>query len=370
LNKSTARIIKAQDPEYSDPMSLRIQKIQKNLKNGDSYYIAGSSDIFYLSGFSGTSAKIVIKNDSTYFITDMRYEGMVEKLGINRNFQPVITKNYLKDIKKCLSRSNYVNITRSTPLNDYINLQKSGKRLKFSGLIMDLRMIKSPDEIENIKKAARINEKAISNLVKRIRCGVTESDISAEFEYYVKCNGAEGTSFSSIIAFDENSAIPHSMVSDRKLKTGSLILLDTGVKYGGYCSDLTRVVGFGIIDTRYKEILKNYGIVRKAKEIGVSYYIEGGLIKNAELKVREYLTKHGLEQYFTHSLGHSIGIDVHEPPSVNTKEKKRFKNGMVFTCEPGVYFPGKYGIRIEDDYLITEKGAEKLNGTSDALITA
>jgi Xaa-Pro aminopeptidase len=230
-------------------------------------------------------------------------------------------------------------------------------------------MIKIPAEIENIRKAAIINEKAINHLVKYMKAGVTESDLSAEFEYYIKCNGAESTSFSSIIAFNENSAIPHSIASNNKLKTGSLILLDTGVKYSGYCSDLTRVVCFGIIDIRYKEILKNYNTVRKAKEIGVSYYIEGGLIKKAELKVREYLTKYGLEQYFTHSLGHSIGIDVHEPPSVNTKEKNRFKNGMVFTCEPGVYFPNKYGIRIEDDYLITKKGAVKLNGTSDALIT-
>jgi Xaa-Pro aminopeptidase len=202
----------------------------------------------------------------------------------------------------------------------------------------------------------------------RLKEGVTEKDLSAEFEYYVRKAGAEGVSFSTIIAFNENAAVPHHGTSDTKLKPGSMVLMDSGVRYKGYCSDLTRVMAFGIIKNRFKDLQNHYNIVQNAKKTGVEYYKAGNIIKEADKKAREYLAEQGLEQYFTHSLGHSLGIDIHEPPGVSHKEELKFEPGMVLTCEPGLYFTGKYGIRIEDDYLITDNTPQKLGKLSDSLI--
>jgi Xaa-Pro aminopeptidase len=349
-------------------MKKRISKVISVLNGDQAYYISDPSDVFYLSGYRGTFGKIICRHKRAYFVTDPRYKGLVEKLGLSGTFEVIITKNFRQDLRIIFKGAPETLLNKNTLLADYLLVKELSLNVVFDNTVRDLRMIKDPAEINLIKKAVSINEKAIQHIQSLLKPGISENDLSAEFEYYIRKEGADSQSFPPIIAFNENAAVPHHGTSQSKLKNNTLVLIDSGVRYKGYCSDLTRVMAFGIIGARLKDIQKQYKSVQNAKKAGVGCYKDGVIIKEADRQAREYLGGLGLDRYFTHSLGHSIGIDVHEPPGVSQKEELKFEPGMVFSCEPGVYFDGKYGIRIEDDYLITDTAPIKLGKLSDSLI--
>jgi len=348
-------------------MHERIFKLLKSIPKKSIFYISNPSDIFYFSGFSGTFARIIAKQKRAYFITDYRYEKVAANLGLQKKYGLIITKNPPKDTEALLSGSNTVLMSRKTTIDEYFFIKKTVKNVEFSELAGEQRMIKDEEEIRLIKESVRISEKGIGHMLDIIKEGISEKDLATELEYFAKKQGAQDMSFPPIIAFGRNSNSPHHITSSKKLKKGDIILMDMGVKYRGYCSDLTRIIAFGIIEPHLKEVKKSYNPVKEAKKISVDLYRIGVFINKAEEKARGFLAKHGLERYFTHSLGHSLGIDIHEPPSCSLKEKGVFKKGMVLTCEPGIYLKD-YGIRIEDDYLVTENGPEKLGKMKDDLI--
>jgi Xaa-Pro aminopeptidase len=348
-------------------MKKRISALTALTDKKNAFYVSDPSDIFYLSGFSGTFGRIVCINGIAVFITDPRYGAAVKKSPIARDFEIHITKNFRSDLITLIDSKN-VMLGKNTPLSEYLIIKEACPCVIMDETVASMRMIKDSSEIELIKKSINICEKAFKHIRTFLRPGVSEMDISVEFEYFSKKAGADGVSFTPIIAFNENGAVPHHATSLRKLKVNTLVLVDSGVSYKGYASDLTRVFAFGIIQPRLRAIQKHYELVQKAKETGVACYKPGAPIKEAELAVRKYLAGCGLESFFTHSLGHSFGLNIHEPPSVNSKEERCFEKGMVFTCEPGIYLDNKYGIRIEDDYLITADGADKLGEYKDSLI--
>jgi Xaa-Pro aminopeptidase len=335
---------------------------------GGAGYISDPSDVFYLSGYTGTFGKIVRAGKKLYFITDTRYEGALTGSAIDGPFEIIITRSLKETLNLLYKNFRTVQCPKNIPLREYLMLMELGKKVLFDETLAGLRMLKDAEEITLIKKAAAINEKAILHLNSILKPGISEADLSVEFDYYIRKHGAEGPSFSSIIAFGPNSAVPHHGISPRKLKVNNIVLIDAGVKYMGYCSDLTRIIAFGIIKPHLRTVQYNYNLVQNAKKEALGFYKEGGLISDADLAARKWLAKYGMEGLFTHSLGHGIGIDVHEAPSFNRIETGRFKKGMVFSCEPGIYMDKKYGIRIEDDYLITDNGPEKLGKLSDSLI--
>jgi Xaa-Pro aminopeptidase len=349
-------------------LKKRISKLDPSLAATGAFYISDPSDVYYLSGFRGTFGKIVTRKKKSYFITDPRYEGAVVNSPIAETFDIVITRSFRESLDLLLKGTSVVKASKNISLQEYLALLDLGKKVEFDESVMALRMIKDPDEIGIIKKAVAINEKAILHLNSILKPGITELDLSIEFDYYIRKHGADSSSFSSIIAFGSNGAVPHHGTSSRKLKVNDLVLIDAGAKYKGYCSDLTRVIAFGIIKPRLLTIQFNYNLVQKAKKEALKFYKEGALIRDADIAARKYLDQYGLGRFFTHSLGHAIGLDIHEAPSVSGKETGRFKKGMVFSCEPGIYLDKKYGIRIEDDYLITGNMPEKLGKLSDSLI--
>jgi Xaa-Pro aminopeptidase len=346
----------------------RISKLIHSLATAEAFYISNPSDVFYLSGFQGTFGKIVASKKKAYFITDPRYAGALVNSSIAETFEIVITRSFKESLELLLKGNALVKISNNIALQEYLVLMGLGKKVKFDESVMDLRMIKDPNEISLIKKAVEINEQAILHLNSLLKPGITERDLSIEFDYYIMKHGADSASFSSIIAFGSNGAVPHHGTSSKKLKVNELVLIDAGVKYKGYCSDLTRVIAFGIIKPRLLTIQYNYNLVQTAKKEALKFYKNGALIREADIAARKYLDQYGLGRLFTHSLGHAIGLDIHEAPSVSGKEAGRFKNGMVFSCEPGIYFDKKYGIRIEDDYLIAGNVPDKLGKLSDSLI--
>lgn len=350
-------------------MITKLFKIKQSIKPGISFYVSDYENIFYLTGFNGSFARLIINNNKNYFITDKRYTGISEKTGIDKLYEVIITNNYKREITKILKNSKKILISPQTPLAEYLWFIESGRKPVISNVLSVLRTIKDSQEIEIIKKSVEITEKGILYILSILKNNITEVELANEFEYYIRKKGADSVSFPVIIAFGKNSSIPHYKTGIDKLKENTLILIDAGVKYKGYCSDLTRIIGYRIIKSHLKKCLLHYNIVKTAKKKATLFYKNRNLTAKPYIIVKKYLKKYRLDGCFTHSLGHGIGVEIHENPYINQKSVLRFKPGMIVTCEPGIYFPGEYGIRIEDDYLITTDSPIKLSEISDELIT-
>jgi Xaa-Pro aminopeptidase len=349
-------------------MEEKLIKLKRNLKLGNFFYVANQEDIFYLTGFSGSFSRVLISKEKNFFLTDKRYSGVAEQIGIDRLYEIIVTNDYKNEIKKIIKHAKEIFISPQTLLTEYLWLKDSGYKLNINNTISDLRMIKNENEVELIKKSIEITEKGILHIFSILKNNITETELSVEFEYYIKKAGADSISFSPIIAFGKNSAIPHYKTGQEKLKENTLILIDAGVKYKNYCSDLTRIIGYRIIKTHLKKYLKYYNIVKSAKNKSVLFFKDGNSVSKSHIFVENYLKRYKLNSLFTHSLGHGIGINIHEKPYINKKDNLKFKYGMIVTCEPGIYFSGEYGIRIEDDYMITENEPVKLSKLSDELL--
>ena len=195
-----------------------------------------------------------------------------------------------------------------------------------------------------------------------LSCGRSELEIAAELERFIRYHGAQSASFDIIVASGINSSYPHHLTSPKKLKSGESLVIDMGVNYRGYKSDLTRVFFLGKITLLVRRI---YDIVRNAQQKAIARIKPGSSIREVDEAARSYIAQKGYGRYFGHNLGHGIGLEVHEAPKISSRQEGRLKEGMVFTIEPGIYLPGKFGIRIEDLVLVTKKGCEVLSGSLD-----
>ena len=226
-------------------------------------------------------------------------------------------------------------------------------------------MIKSQREIDNIIKAQSITDLAFSEVLKDLKEGVSEIEIAAKIEYIFLKNGAE-IAFDSIVAFGENGASPHAHRTNRKLKSGDFVTMDIGAKWNGYCSDMTRTVGFGALS---QEQIDVYNIVLNAQQTAENSIRAGMSGHDADKISRDIISNAGYGEYFTHSLGHSVGVDIHEEIRLSPTAKDAIiKNNMVMTVEPGIYIPNKFGIRIEDTVLIKDNIANNLAKSDKKLI--
>lgn len=251
-------------------------------------------------------------------------------------------------------------------------------------------MIKKPEEIQAIEKACQLGDKTFNYILKKIKPGVTEKQLAFEIKFFIKKHGG-GTSFRPIVAFGANSSIPHHKTSNKQLATRELVLLDFGVKLNNYCSDMTRVVFFGKATNKQKHI---YETVLQAQKVAIEHLgrwqaerktprgwptrpersrrdglPRGGTIEAKEVDkvARDYIINAGFPT-MPHGLGHGVGLKVHEPPRLSPKSKNVLKPGMVFSIEPGIYLPGKFGIRIEDLVALTPSGLQILTQAPKEII--
>ncbi|ABM80317.1 M24 family metallopeptidase [Hyperthermus butylicus] len=235
------------------------------------------------------------------------------------------------------------------------------KELKLQDASKDIalmRALKEPWEIERMTEAARIAEAALNEALANLEPGVTELEIAAIIEREIRVRGAEDHSFPPIVAFGKNTVYPHAIPSARRrLEDGQPVLIDLGAVYKGYCSDMTRTVDFGGVGDEFTAALRT---VIDAVEAAIDAIEPGKKIGEVDAAARRILEKHGYAKYFIHSLGHGVGIDVHEYPRVSSDNNDELKPGMVITIEPGVYIPGKFGVRVEEMVLVTERGPRLL----------
>ncbi|MEI6846125.1 MAG: Xaa-Pro peptidase family protein [Candidatus Firestonebacteria bacterium] len=353
----------------------RLAKVREILarKKLDGLFIAAPVNRNYLSGFTGSTATLLLTQKTALFVTDARYTLQAGK-EVGPNFKIIeikTSKEYFRAFRDAVKTDRVKTLgveAGEITLTRYEALKKHLPGVKFSpesGLIEVLRETKSGEELARIRKAVEIAEAAFKKTLKKLKPGVLESEIAAELEYNMKLGGAEGIAFPTIVASGERGALPHGTASGKEIKAGELIVIDFGAVYQGYCSDLTRTVGLGIIN---QPKIKQYKVVYEAQQKAVSSIKSGVNLSVPDKKARNYLQKNGMEKYFTHGLGHGLGLQVHENPSISRKTKGIFKAGMVVTVEPGVYYNGSHGIRIENDVIVNDKGCELLGADQRKLL--
>ncbi len=333
------------------------------------------SDVRYISGFRGSTAIFLQTKRKNYLIVDFRYKEQSRKevfKGIDIVDIPFDKTSFeiLADLLK-RHKVKKVAIEGYTPSGYIKNLRKHTRGVRFyivSGLISKLRAIKNRDEIDKIRKAQHLTDRLFEWVLNNLRPGKqTEKELSFEMRMWAINNGADDLSFEPIVAGNERSSMPHARSSHAKIPEKGVLLLDFGVRYEGYCSDMTRTIWIGNdVDEDFK---KAYYVVLEAQERAISSLTFKGTRKAFDIDkvARDYINSTEFKDTFGHGLGHGVGLDIHEFPALSPKSKDVLRGGEIVTVEPGIYLEGKFGIRIED-MVITGKG-ENLTTSSKGLIT-
>lgn len=321
----------------------------------------------YFCGVDVAEGILVITDHFTVF-TDARYYSAAKV-----NFKSVGVKTHLlknlSDVSEYLALEGVkelgVDYTKTT-VKEFLDYEKFGFPIfDCSNDIENIKAIKSDEEIKNIERACCIVEKAYHSVIKTLKKGITERQVKDRLEELMTSFGAEGPSFDTIVAFGANSAVPHHETGDTVLQDNMVVLIDAGCKVNGYCSDITRTAFYGKPSA---EFINCYNAVKTANEKAICSITDGTMAKDADAFARGYLCEQGFGEYFTHSLGHGVGQEIHEFPTVSFKSQATLKNGMVFTIEPGVYLDGKFGIRIEDTVILLDGKVKRLYSDDKELI--
>lgn len=333
------------------------------------------TNVTYLTSYTGTNGFAIFTNKKIYLLTDARYLTAAKKLASqkSRNAQPKFNKIPLevinisdgltKEISKIIKAHKYKSLyfeEKHLNVGFYKHLSLELKPIKLKptlDLVEIHRAEKTPAELKNIAKAQEITDQVFKTLKKELKPGRTEKQIAWQIEILLRKYGAEENSFPSIVAFEEHSAIPHHQPTDKKLTKGEVVLIDMGLKFKRYCSDMTRTL-FTKPPNREQE--KVYQTVLAAQKKGIENIKPGRMCKNSDLSARKIIQKAGYAEYFGHSYGHGVGLDIHEAPTLSTKSPDKFKENIVVTAEPGIYLPGKFGIRIEDMLIVRKNSAKNL----------
>lgn len=337
----------------------------------DGLLITSDRNRRYITGFTGTAGVVLVTADEAFFITDFRYteQAANETTGfaIVEHKTPIHEEvaNQAKELglKKLGFEKQHVTYSVFEQYQSVLEAEF----VPTSSIIEKLRLIKTDDEIKILKEATKIADAAFEHILSYIKPGVKEIDVSNELEFFMRKQGATSSSFDIIVASGYRSALPHGVASEKEIQSGELVTLDFGALYKGYCSDITRTVAVGEISDELKKI---YDTVLQAQLRGMDGIKAGITGKEADDLTRDYIKEQGYGQYFGHSTGHGIGLDVHEGPGLSFRnDKQKLEPGMVVTVEPGIYVPNVGGCRIEDDTVVTETGNERLSHSSKELIT-
>ncbi len=322
----------------------------------------------YLTGFYSTDGYVITDADKCVYVADSRYFEAAEKNLRGSGIEVVlggkdVAYELLRGYKTLGIPFPIVSVSASCELTD------AGYGLQDSMPAFQTAMIvKSGEEIAHVRRACEIAEEAFLLLLPELKEGMTESEAAALLEYNMRKLGASGTSFDTICAFGANGSVPHYETGNCKLKFGDIVLIDFGCKVNGYCSDITRTFLFGD-DKKHGDFKKAYAEVYAAHELVKEKLTAGMTGREADEIARGYLRKAGLDRYFTHSLGHGIGLNIHEKPNLSPRSEGKLLNGMVFSDEPGVYLAGEFGIRIEDSVMLKDgKVVSFMNKTERNLV--
>ncbi len=320
------------------------------------------SGIAYVSGFSGSFAVAIVSHKGNFLITDSRYYTQAAqqstfqlvKLESGEKVEDLAAEIFSHHgMKKIGFESDKITHAR------FLSFSRAAGDVDFvesNSLVTDLRAVKSAEEIERIKEAVRIAEESLTETLNVIKAGKSEVEIAAALEYEIRKRGGIAA-FSTIVVSGERSALVHGTPSERKIREGDFVLIDFGAKYLEYCSDITRTFCVGSPGGKMAEV---YEVVYRAQKNARQSAQAGVIGKDLHLVAQSVIEEAGYGEYFGHGLGHGLGMDVHEAPGASPTNDKPLKEGNVITIEPGIYIPGEFGVRIEDDVVIRENGIEVL----------
>jgi len=355
----------------------RIERIRQRLSSDtEALLITSDSNRLYASGFRSSAGFMLISKDKSLLYLDSRYCEMAkiakEKGKLQSETEVFLIekkrREYIGDFCKSYNIKTLLCEDRSLTVAEFRQLEGETSGIcKISGmgsLIEDCRICKDEDEITNIKAAQKITDMAFTHILGFITPDVTETDVALELEWFMRKNGSEGTAFETICVSGAKSSLPHGKPENIKLGKGFLTM-DYGAKVNGYCSDMTRTVCIGKPD---EEMLRVYNTVLEAQKRALDAICAGITGRMADAAARDHIYANGYKGCFGHSLGHSLGIDIHEAPNFSPNCELEIPENAVLSVEPGVYIEGKYGVRIEDIVKISEFGCENLTESTKELI--
>ena len=355
----------------------RQQKLREHLSTTrfDGLLVSHLPNIRYLCGFTGSAGLLLVEEAGAIFFTDVRYDTQAHeevkaaKVVIARKSPLAGLGEFLQKRRQRSHRQTIGIESEHFTLADKKRLSEfrlSGVRLKDAPAIVErFRMVKDEAEIGLIRSAVQLGAKIYDRALEVLRPGIREIDVAAEMELAARRGGAEAMSFETIIASGHRSALPHGRASDTPIATGAFVVCDFGVILSGYCSDETRTVWIGLPDDDARQA---YEAVREAQQAAIDAVKPGITVGEVDAAARKSLRKAGFGKFFTHSTGHGVGLEIHESPRVADGQTEILQPGMVITIEPGVYFPGKWGIRVEDMVAVNVGGCEVLTPTSKAFL--
>ncbi len=340
-------------------------------KKIDALLVSSPANVRYLTGYAGSNGLVLLTAHEAHFFTDPRYaleasreitcRVHVAKGPLLEATAAIIKR---KRLKKIGFEGSWLRFDDYAKLKEALSLGAS--LVPMGRMIEEQRMFKSTEEIAKIRRSVEVNSEAYGRVLRRIRVGVREQDIAAELEFQMRMLGAEKPAFDTIVAAGERSALPHARPTAHKLGENELLLIDMGASVDGYSSDMTRVAYAGTPPKRIRDL---YRAVLEAQLAAINAVRPGIPASKVDAAARDVLKRHKLDRLFTHSTGHGLGLEIHEPPRMGKKDKTALKAGMAITIEPGAYVEGLGGIRIEDTVLVTASGCEVLTPTSKEFVT-
>lgn len=340
------------------------------LKDKDAILVSSLPNIIYLTkdfGFSENEreALLLITKKNRYIITDKRYSRSIKNSKINYELIETGALSFLnKDIEEIIKKEKIKTLgieEDNLTIQEYKLLKGKTKLLSIN--LDDLRIIKTLKEINKIKKACLITDEVFNFIIKELKIGISEIEISKQIQNFIKSRDAD-ISFKPIVAFGKNSAIPHHLSGRTKLKKNQIVLFDFGVKYNNYCSDMSRTIFFGKADKKFKDV---YTTVLNSQEKAIKAINLPQNGDEIDKVARDFITSNGFPS-IPHALGHGVGLEVHESPTISTRPSVEIQNSMVFSIEPGIYLENWGGIRIEDLVLIKNNKAQLIYSSPREII--
>jgi Xaa-Pro aminopeptidase len=349
-------------------MEKRLSKARQYLKGLDAILISSRPSVTYLSGYTGSDAILLFTDAKAFLFVDSRNtlqaqgESHAEIHEVVKRWEGIHAILQAEGIKLLGIESNVIDLDSFMQMKDLykdIEITPLGRQLKY------LRVFKDEHEVGLIKKAVRISEEALEAVLAKGLIGRKEREVALNLEWEMRTRGASTSSFELIVASGERSAMPHASASDRVIKPDESVVIDFGCVCEGYCSDQTVTVITGKLDPSFEDA---YIHVREAQERAIKALASGVKASSIDKIARDHLETHGLASFFGHGLGHGVGLEVHESPTVSSLSEDVLEEGMVVTIEPGVYMPGKYGIRLEDMVLITDNSCMRLTNLDKGIM--
>lgn len=350
-----------------------LARVSTSLPAGmDAAVITDPSVRRWLTGFPSSAGMVLLLPGHCYFLTDFRYFEAATK--VVKDAEVILAERYSKQIKELLSLAG----AKTLGLMDSVVTVAESKTWQrdmedveciFSGelgdTIRDMAMIKSESELAKMRKAQEITDAAFERLINTAMVGMTEREIALDLEIYMRKQGADSLAFDTIAVSGAKSALPHGTPDNKKIKKGDFLTIDMGARYEGYCSDMTRTVAFETVTERQNDV---YQTVLEAQLAALDAIKAGKVCKDIDKVARDIINDAGYEGCFGHGLGHSLGLQIHEPPRFSTASETVLLPNMIMTVEPGIYLQGQFGVRIEDMVVITENGCDNMTKSPKELI--